>query len=358
MLYRCRPRSYEAGARCFIVCPLTYPILLAVILSALHFGRKSYIVSIMPSTPPVACRIFVILAKEAPVGVIFRRGPSKWMQIIKWHTDSDTFDFGAWFHGQIYPERCDLSPDGTKLIYFATDYSYSEKDKDSKFPTAWTAISKVPWLTALCVWPNGGTYYGGGLFETDTKLWINQWHGWGEGYLLDGYALPEDLEVSYDHPFWDHDWHTLFRLECAGWKPLQPYPTGSIPLFRCQPDGSVTVEPTDPNCPLDIPSYIRTVHEKSNAEGSHSLIMTSIYAHYSGNSQTFDLRNNKRQTVISLSDAVWADWDKQGRLLFAGQGKLFAMEVRYAGALRAEAVADFNSSRPKRTKSPQWAREW
>lgn len=312
----------------------------------------------MSSTPAVACRLFVILAREAPVGVIFRRGPSKWTQIIKWHTDTDTFEPGAWFHGQMYPGRCDLSPDGAKLIYFAMGGNYSERNEDRVFPSAWTAISKTPWLTALCVWPNGDTHYGGGLFETDTKVWVNQWDCWRPGYLLDGYSAPPDLEISHDHPFWDHHWHTLFRLERSGWKSIQSYPSGSIPLFRRQPDGTMKVEPTDPNCPLHTPSYIRTVHQKPNAGGSHSLIMTSTYVHIGQNSQTFDLRDNERQTSRSIEGSVWVDWDKQGRLLYAREGKLFAADIRYTDEIRSEELADFNSSKPKRTKSPEWAWEW
>lgn len=142
---------------------------------------------------PVPCRLYVILAREAPVGVIFRCGPSKWTQIIQWNTDSDTLEEGAWFHGQMYPQRGDISPDGTKLIYFATNYDATDND----FPAEWTAISKMPWLTALCAWPNLGTYFGGGLFATDSKIWLNQNFHY-HGNMTDGSVLPQDIEISSD----------------------------------------------------------------------------------------------------------------------------------------------------------------
>ena len=66
-----------------------------------------------------SCRVFAILARNAATGVVFRRGPSKWVQLIRWNTDTDTFESGQWFHGRLYERRADLSPDGTKLIYFA-----------------------------------------------------------------------------------------------------------------------------------------------------------------------------------------------------------------------------------------------
>jgi hypothetical protein len=39
---------------------------------------------------PVAARISMIFARKSPVAVVFRRGPSKWIQVIKWDTDTDT----------------------------------------------------------------------------------------------------------------------------------------------------------------------------------------------------------------------------------------------------------------------------
>ena len=65
------------------------------------------------------CRLFPIFAREKSVCVIFRRGPSKWTQLILWDTETDEITNGQWFKGRIYERRCDLSPDGTKLIYFA-----------------------------------------------------------------------------------------------------------------------------------------------------------------------------------------------------------------------------------------------
>lgn len=115
----------------------------------------------IPSRLNVPCRLFVILATEAPIGVIFRRGPSKWVQIIKWNTDSDIFEFGQWFHGRIYEYDCDLSPDGTKLIYFALNYAQD-------IP-GWTGVSKIPYLTALAFFAHGYCL-GGGSFLSNNEV--------------------------------------------------------------------------------------------------------------------------------------------------------------------------------------------
>jgi len=71
------------------------------------------------ASSPIACRLYVILARAAPVAVVFRRGPARRVQIVKWSTDTDRFEEGQWFHGRIYERRCDLSPDGGRLVYFA-----------------------------------------------------------------------------------------------------------------------------------------------------------------------------------------------------------------------------------------------
>jgi len=83
-------------------------------------------------------RLSVLLARSAPVGVIFRRGPSKQVLLIRWNLEKDTFETGQWFKGRIYESRCDLSPDGKLLLYFAA----SQK----KPYISWTAISRPPYL--------------------------------------------------------------------------------------------------------------------------------------------------------------------------------------------------------------------
>jgi hypothetical protein len=121
----------------------------------------------MPSKSP--CRLFVIFAREADVGVILRRGPSKWVQIIKWDTRRDDFEDGAWFHGRIYEDACDVSPDGELFVYFAA--KHNRHSQDDEYGYVWTAVSRPPWLHALALWPNPcGTYHGGGRFSGNRRL--------------------------------------------------------------------------------------------------------------------------------------------------------------------------------------------
>lgn len=109
------------------------------------------------TAPP--CRLFVIPARDADVAAIVRRGPSRWTQVLRWDLERDVVEDGAWFKGRIYAERCDLSPDGTLFLYFCHGGAQRPGYTD-----AWTAVSRLPWLHALALWPWGTTYGGGGRF--------------------------------------------------------------------------------------------------------------------------------------------------------------------------------------------------
>ncbi|MGH8892147.1 MAG: hypothetical protein ACRDWY_02395 [Actinomycetes bacterium] len=65
----------------------------------------------MPPPP----RLFGIPAENAPVVAVLRRGPSDWWHVGVWATDRMAYEPGAWVHGTVYPQRCDLSPDGRWL---------------------------------------------------------------------------------------------------------------------------------------------------------------------------------------------------------------------------------------------------
>ena len=116
-----------------------------------------------PSSQP---RLFVIVASDADVAAVFRRGPSDWYHVIKWNLEDDSLESGAWFRGRIYPEKCDISPDGKLLLCFV----HQGRKGTSSYSDSWTAVSRVPWLTAIALWPSGTTYGGGGRFVSSTHV--------------------------------------------------------------------------------------------------------------------------------------------------------------------------------------------
>jgi hypothetical protein len=60
--------------------------------------------------PPA--RITGIVARGAPLAVLFRRGPSKQVLQLLWNLETDEITPGQWLKARVYDERADLSPDG------------------------------------------------------------------------------------------------------------------------------------------------------------------------------------------------------------------------------------------------------
>jgi hypothetical protein len=115
--------------------------------------------------PAPSCRLYVILARKAPTGVIFRRGPTRHVRLIRWHLEDDSFEPGQWLNSRIYERRCDLAPRGDLLIYFAANHRPPFR--------SWTAVSRPPWFTALALWPKGNCWGGGGLFKNGRRILLN-----------------------------------------------------------------------------------------------------------------------------------------------------------------------------------------
>ena len=141
------------------------------------------------STP----RIHIEFASASPVAAILRRGSTKWVRLLSWNTADDTVHAGSWFHGRIYEDGCSVSPDGTYLAYFALKY-HGQKTRGVN--NAWTAVSKLPWLTALALWPQSGTYGGRAKFADNKTLIIDCPH-WESLQTKD--KLPNGFIV---HPRW------------------------------------------------------------------------------------------------------------------------------------------------------------
>lgn len=287
----------------------------------------------------LACRLYVILARSAPVAVVFRRGPSKWVQLVKWHTDRDAFEDGQWFHGRIYERRCDLSPDGSKLVYFASKFS-GRTLRDTAYTCAWTAVSKPPFFTALALWPKGDCWHGGGLFEKDHFVWLN--HKPEVAVPHPSHKPGKHIKVRANPDACGEDWPVWSRrMSRDGWSLVQE---GSYPYSfkrgwqterpeiweRLAPDGKVR---------------LRLKLDAINFEQPGGPYV-----------ETFTLRFPSGAEV-QIEGARWADWDQSRRLVFARQGQLFAAELRGPKFVTVK-LADLNANKPRQIKAPDWAKQW
>jgi hypothetical protein len=132
-----------------------------------------------------APRIHVLLASDAPVGLVIRRGTSKCVATVLWDRRNDRFELGQWLKGRIYERRSDLSPDGKHFLYFAMNGKWKSEARGS-----WTAISRAPYLKALAVFPKGDCWHGGGLWTGCRTYWLND--GYGHTVLRDTAAVRRD----------------------------------------------------------------------------------------------------------------------------------------------------------------------
>ncbi len=283
------------------------------------------------------CRISVLLARAASEALVLRRGPSRWVQLLRWRTDCDEFHPGQWFKGRIYDRRSDLSPLGTRFIYFASKID-RRTIADREHTYAWTAVSRPPYFTALALWPKGDCWHGGGLFESETEIWLN--HHPDVATPHPGHVPPSGLRVApnpeahgEDAPIWRR------RMIRDGWRLAvegsYPYRNGAW-----QTEAKEVWERSHPTQDLIL---------------RRTLDAIDFEAYGGPYVESFSVIRAGSETPIE--SARWADFDYHGRLVFARGGCLYASapeEVQHV----ERPVVDLNSNLPEAVVTPDWALRW
>jgi hypothetical protein len=158
-------------------------------------------------------RIHVLLARDALLGVVFRRGPSKHVCSFLWDRVTNQFSVGQWLHGRIYERRCDISPNGRFLIYFAMDGKWQSETGGS-----WTAVSRAPWLKAFALYSKGDCWEGGGLFLSNNRYWVNDRYFSRARILSESHQLTRAAEDTRSQSFGAEDTGIYYpRLQRDGW---------------------------------------------------------------------------------------------------------------------------------------------
>lgn len=155
-----------------------------------------------PSTYRV--KTSVLFAADGRSAVLLRRGPRLHHQLIRWDLRTDAFERGQWMKGAV--GLCDLNVHGDKLIYWARQFHASAPKHDRGNPDVyrpygmadwsfvdvpktaarkarhlpranegvWTAVSTPPYFSAFAIWPCLGHWTGGGWFENDATLVLQE----------------------------------------------------------------------------------------------------------------------------------------------------------------------------------------
>jgi hypothetical protein len=290
-----------------------------------------------PPEEAAPCRLSVILARAAPVGVVLRRGPTRWVQLLTWGTTRDEFRPGQWFHGRVYDRRCDLSPDGSQFLYFASKFD-GRTLADREYTYAWTAVSKPPYFTALALWPKGDCWHGGGLFESDRRVWLN--HAPPQAVPHPRHrprgltVVPNPEAHGEDYPVWSR------RMARDGWVLRQ------VGDFQTAGHGWRTVRPEV----WDRADATRTVILRRQTDAISFTTAGGPYV------ESFRLVFPSGEEV-SIVAATWADWDRSGRLVFARAGKLFAAAIEGTRLVERELI-DLNGNEPSRLPPTEEATRW
>jgi len=286
---------------------------------------------------PASTRLWVLLAREAPVGVIFRRGPSKQVQMIKWNLADDTLEEGQWFKGRIYERRCDLSPDGTFLIYFAATY---KKPLES-----WTAISRPPCFTALALWPKGDGWNGGGYFVGPRDIHLDHparasvpHPDFAQGALR-FHASSLASHRGEDTPVWN------VTRDRAGWKMVEQgkwNKYGEVKGFFLAAKVPETWRKRRPLLPLELAMEIHAIHQK---DGPWYVTRYCVF-----------LDSNTPCNDLGFAD--WAEWDADGDLLFARDGCLYRQRFARGKWRPSKLLADLTGNKFRNVPAPAWATEF
>jgi hypothetical protein len=289
----------------------------------------------MESESIVPCRLHAVVARDANVAVVFRRGPSKWWHILRWNLDTLELESGAWVKGQLYPRRSNISPDGKLLGYFARKGEWG----------TYFAVSKVPWVTALAAWKTSGTYTTGCIFGPKREL------------IMYGVYLPEQpFHGRYPGSIqtegmvaWRHE--RYFNEYTCGWSTLATKAL-SERIQQLQQGGVQFLAYKDPPIVLErrSDSTKRTLGVCDTTDS-----MSSIYG--AEREATYYLTDRKNEPEI-LPDARWAGWDNRDRLLIATHsGKL---QVHSVSRQQRELLweHDLNDLTPQPEQAPEWAQTW
>ncbi|MCX6923745.1 MAG: hypothetical protein NT154_11140 [Verrucomicrobia bacterium] len=257
-----------------------------------------------------------ILAREARVGVVIRRGPSKSVCMLRWDLSSDSFELGQWFRGRILGRRSDISPDGRHFLYLAVKRKW-----DSEGMGSWTAISRVPYLKALVLLTRDNCWQGGGLFVSSKSYWINEIDGYRHATLRDHAQLVRDQNFQPADDFGGGCPAVYYnRLLRDGWTLRQEQPIGGAHAVFDKPVG-------------------------------HGLILRKFCWAEDGDHDRHALVEMQGQLVQDFPHWQWADLDRR-RLVWAEGGRLFSAYVRRNGIRDPRELVDFSGMRCEARQAP------
>lgn len=264
-------------------------------------------------------RLHVLLAREAKVGLVIRRGPSQSVCAVLWDRERDTFQLGQWLRGRIYERRGDLSPDGRHFIYFALNGRWKSETKGSH-----TAISRAPYLKAVSLFAKGDGWHGGGLFLSNQDFWLND--GGGHQELKSDKGLRRKIDGHPPDYFGGECPNVYYnRLRRDGWAMAGDECQGATLFEKCLPNS------------WRLRRFAFAEVGPPPGRG--------------GQWDTHELRHGDTGSMLTFPEWEWADF-VDGRLVWATEGKLCAAKLGPGTLLGINVLRDFNEMKFEALAAP------
>jgi hypothetical protein len=242
----------------------------------------------------------------------------------------------------MYPDKCDLSPDGKLLIYFAG--KFGDRQMDKGYDRTWTAVSRPPYLTALALRPIGDTWGGHGVFLDDRTVLVatsspsfggkhHPDHPPGPLRVVEYCSLEKDDPRCEAVPCWRNGWHGILAdaqlkrnyVRYAAWRKTYRGLTLEREAKHRNSWGGTEYEGY-----LPYPSRRRSLYTLSRTDGE----------------------------PFALFEAHWADWDQEGRLVATVGGRVFDGKITKDRKLKWRLLTSMNEEHPERMEAPEWAQKW
>lgn len=222
-----------------------------------------------------------------------------------------------------------------RFVYFASRFNRHTVE-DQEFTHAWTAVSKLPWLTALALWPKGDCWWGGGLFLDNHSLFLN--HRPSEAVPHPQHK-PAKLRVSpnpdargEDDPLYSQ------RLDRDGWARVQEW------VWKYE--GSAGFRTDSPE-----------IREKPHWGGTLRLAMERVLEGYSYR-ERYRLIAEGAPDPLPVSPVNAADWLPDGRLAMVGAGRIYVADVAGNGLDNVRCLIDLTGDQHEPRTPPSWATVW
>ena len=263
------------------------------------------------------CRISGVIARKANSAVIFRRGPSRYCQMLLWDLTNDHIEEGQWLRAKVETDTIVVSDDARYIAYEACDYKRASR-RAEKNMNRWIAVSKPPFFTAIGLWHSTG-YIWEPLAKPETNLKVNK-------------LPPEVLELAnrithdrYEVALAAQGWHLTFDASETDWKAR----------FRA---GKSTVS-------LQKAFGVATAQYQIFMSKSHQMV------------RTVTLVDSLTNPILTLNPGpdkpLWIDVDNSGRLVYADKGCLYAWRDFPNG--KPQLIADLNPNKFENIPPPDWA---